>query len=598
MRMLRRLAASLVLVAGLGAPAVAHATRSVYVTNSGTASTGLAAFTGPDGPLTAVAGTPLATGNDPDGVMVSPDARHVYVANTGDDSISRYSIDAGGKPAALGDTSTGGNQPTGLGFTPDGKFLFATNRDSTEAAPSVSAFSVNASTGALTLVNGLPVDIGVHDPRAPVVSPDGRFLYVTARRGPLGPPPSNADSMIAVLSIGADGSLTPTAGSPFDIPLQVNAFGASIAPDGSRLFVAEATTNKIDVLDLDPITGAPSPVAGSPFAGGASAPTELSVTPDGTALYVTETFGKAVEGFTINPATGALTQIPGTPLVLTGQTHGVAITPDGKDLYAALLNDPGLVAGLAIGSMGGLTSVTGSPFPTGGTFPSFFSAAVTPTQTPVPAFSSSAGKAGTPTSFDASATTVPGGSPTSFVWDFGDGTAPVAAGASRTHTYAVDGTYTVKLTVTNDCDPSAVFTGSVASVGNAVYCNGLPQATVSHQVTIDSVADGKLKAKSTQKQKGHKILVAVKVVAGEQLTAALKGTIKRGKHSYKLAPKTKTVAAGSTTKLKLKPKKKKARKKLKKALRKGHKAKAKVTATFTDGAGNAATGKVKVTLKG
>ncbi len=116
-------------------------------------------------------------------------------------------------------------------------------------------------------------------------------------------------------------------------------------------------------------------------------------------------------------------------------------------------------------------------------------------------------------------------------------------------------------------------------------------------MTIDSVADGKLKAKSTQKQKGHKIVVAVKVVAGEQLTAALKGTIKRGKHSYKLAPKTKSVAAGTTTKVNLKPKKKKARKKLKKALRKGHKAKAKVTATFTDGAGNTATGKVKVKLK-
>ncbi len=175
----------------------------------------------------------------------------------------------------------------------------------------------------------------------PVVSPDGRFLYVTARRGPTADRPGTPTRRSPCSRSAPTGSLTPIAGSPFYLLGEFNRFGDSIAPDGSRLFIAQGSADAIHVLDLNPTTGAPSQVTGSPFATGANAPTEPSVTPDGTALYVTETFGKAVEGFTINQSTGALTQIPGTPLVLTGQTHGIAITPDGKDLYAPLLADPG-----------------------------------------------------------------------------------------------------------------------------------------------------------------------------------------------------------------------------------------------------------------
>jgi 6-phosphogluconolactonase (cycloisomerase 2 family) len=573
----------------LALPASASADRSVYVSNSGSSGNGsLAAFNGDDGVLTTLPGSPLAAGEDANGVAVSPDARHVYVANTGDDAIGRYKIHADGTLSALGATPTGGNQPTGLGFAPDGKFLLATNRDSTEAAPSVSVFAVAPGDGALTLVPSSPVGIGINDPRAVVVSPDGRFVYVTGRRGPIGPPPSNADSAIAALTISPDGSLHTVTGSPLYLAGQVNSFGASMTPDGKHMYVAQANGDKVHGLDLNPTTGAPTVMAGSPFQAAGDTPSELAVEPDGDQLWVSEVFGKSVEGFSIDPTTGSLTQNV-DPVILSGQARGIAVSPDAAFLYDSLLADPGAVAGFSVDATS-LQPLAGSPFPTSGAFPNFFSVGVTPTQTPDPDFKAAGGKADEPLPFNASKTTVAGGFPTRFDWDFGDGFSLGNGGPKPTHVYLEDGTYDVELTVRNDCALGAQFTGDVVSVGSALYCNGPPTASVSRKVTVDSKVDGKLSAKRTQKQKLGKVAVKVKVKAGERLTAKLKGKIRQGGKSFPLKVKSKAVDAGKTKKLKLKLSKGKA-----KQLVEG-KAKATIKGKLVDGFGNTSKRKLEVKL--
>ena len=175
-----------------------------------------------------------------------------------------YEIGADGTLSDIGATPGGGNQPTGLGFTPDGEYLLATNRDSSDAAPSISVFSV-ANNGALTLVPSSPVSIGIWDPRGVVVSPDGRFVYVTGRRGPTGPPASNADTAIAALTISPDGSLHTIAGSPLYLPGQINRV-RRLADPGRRAPVRRGSnSDKIHAMNLDQTTGAPSAMAGSPF---------------------------------------------------------------------------------------------------------------------------------------------------------------------------------------------------------------------------------------------------------------------------------------------------------------------------------------------
>ena len=76
---------------------------------------------------------------------------------------------------------------------------------------------------------------------------------------------------------------------------------------------------------------------------------------------------------------------------------------------------------------------------------------------------------------------------------------------------------------------------------------------------------GKASAKPTQRQRGTRIRVAVKVQAEERLTAKARGEIKI-QTTHKLKPKTVEVAAGKTVTLKLKPTRK-ARARIAEALR-------------------------------
>ena len=77
------------------------------------------------------------------------------------------------------------------------------------------------------------------------------------------------------------------------------------------------------------------------------------------------------------------------------------------------------------------------------------------------------------------------------------------------------------------------------------------------------------------------------------MTARASGNIKVNP-TYKLKPKRIQVAAGKTKTLKLKPKTK--AKKIAAALKRGGKAKAKVTVKLTDRAGNTETEKLRVRL--
>ncbi len=123
-------------------------------------------------------------------------------------------------------------------------------------------------------------------------------------------------------------------------------------------------------------------------------------------------------------------------------------------------------------------------------------------------------------------------------------------------------------------------------------------SAASRSFIVDTKVEGSASAKATQKQKGNRIVVKVKVQANEDLSADASGKVKLRKTTYKLKPQSKSVASGEQKTLKLKPKKGKDAKKIAKALKKGKKANAKLTVELSDGAGNAESEKLSVTLKG
>ena len=92
-------------------------------------------------------------------VAVSRDSRYAYLVNAVSSAISVYSIDPATEAVRLLSSVPSPTNPTDVGLTLDGKFLYALNPDETGAAPGITAYRVDAKTGALTPlpgVTGLP----------------------------------------------------------------------------------------------------------------------------------------------------------------------------------------------------------------------------------------------------------------------------------------------------------------------------------------------------------------------------------------------------------------------------------------------------------
>jgi len=160
--------------------------RFAYVVNNTDDSLSGYSINGTTGALTrldlvpAGAAVDLATGTDPQQVTVDPSGRFLYVSATTagvNGAVHGYTIDPttgaltaiGGTPLATGAT------PKQLAVDPTGQYLYVVNNNS-GGTGSVSAYSIHPVTGALTSL-GAAVNTGT-SPAALVVDPSARFAYV------------------------------------------------------------------------------------------------------------------------------------------------------------------------------------------------------------------------------------------------------------------------------------------------------------------------------------------------------------------------------------------------------------------------------------
>jgi DNA-binding beta-propeller fold protein YncE len=96
-------------------------------------------------------------------VAVDPTGKFAYVTNSVSSNVSAYTINAttgaltpvAGSPFAASPFVAGTN-PYGVAVDPTGKFAIVANNGS----DSVAAYTINATTGALTTVAGSPVAAG------------------------------------------------------------------------------------------------------------------------------------------------------------------------------------------------------------------------------------------------------------------------------------------------------------------------------------------------------------------------------------------------------------------------------------------------------
>lgn len=240
------------------------------------------------------------------------------------------------------------------------EFVYVTNHGSNN----VSAYAINASTGALTQVQGSPfaADYGSY---AVAIDPNGKYAYV-ANNGTVSGKPGN----VSVFTINpSSGALTPVQGSPFEAG--TNPIGVTIAGNGEFAYVADFNSANISIFAINPRTGALKQVKGSPHRL-RPFPTAEAIDPVANFIYVTHTgFGNPYErpghiaGYGINARTGALAKLKHTDLDTDFDPASAAIDPSGRFVYVTDYALQDISAYAITGKTGALTEVKGSPFHTG-----------------------------------------------------------------------------------------------------------------------------------------------------------------------------------------------------------------------------------------
>ena len=197
-------------------------------------------------------------------------------------------------------------------------FVYVANHDS----DTISAYAMDAATGALTAVAGSPFDNGPgSNPMNVCADPAGKFLYVANQAG----------SVSAYAIDAASGALAPVPGSPF--AAGANSQAIAVDPAGKFLYAVNYDSTNISAYTIDAASGALAPVPGSPFAAGAD-PMSAAVDPSGRFLYVGNMNPCQISAYTIDAASGALAPVPGSPFASpTGSPMSLAVHPNGRFLY-------------------------------------------------------------------------------------------------------------------------------------------------------------------------------------------------------------------------------------------------------------------------
>jgi 6-phosphogluconolactonase len=156
--------------------------KFVYVANSGSNSISEFTLNSTTGVLTKVSGSPVNTGAAPAAVSVDPSGVFVFTGNAASDDVSSFRLNspsgaltalvpgpfrARKSPASLVVSSGSSN----ITYTPS--FAFVADFEGFSGA--VPVLSVSATSGALTAIKGSPFGTGT--PRAIAASPNGKFVY-------------------------------------------------------------------------------------------------------------------------------------------------------------------------------------------------------------------------------------------------------------------------------------------------------------------------------------------------------------------------------------------------------------------------------------
>ena len=335
--MLRKAAALWVMSVGIAVLVSCSSTQSHFVYASIPAANQVFAYREDpnSGVLSSVAGSPFPTGTAPQALVIHPSNKFLYVANSGDNDLSLFTIASGGLTEVTPRAATGVT-PSILALDQAGKFLYVGNAGSHD----ISVFSIGSG-GALSPVSGSPFPIGFSAMNM-MVSSSGNVLYV------IGSQPG----IIVVYSVNAGVptpvSVVPTGASPL-------ASSFAMATDaGKHLYVSNGPPdNTISEFTIG-ANGSLTAINGSPIGGTLNNPFSLFVNSSGKYLYAGNQGSGNLTAYSIG-SDGTLTLLTNSPFATATQPTSIAGDPNGKYVLVGTQSGSLQVFGLD-GNTGTLTS--------------------------------------------------------------------------------------------------------------------------------------------------------------------------------------------------------------------------------------------------
>jgi DNA-binding beta-propeller fold protein YncE len=306
----------------------------------------------PDGQL----GRPIQIGHDMSSAVFSPDGKVLGVISYATYDLVTVDVAAGTVSQRI---KVVGKYADAIAITPDDQTAYTASFTGNTVTP----YDLAQGTA------GTPINVGV-EPRAIVITPDGRTMYVlskasahssqsevtpiTIATGQAGPPILvGGDSVQMAISPDAktllvanseqdtvsDGSVTlidtatNTAGKPLAIG-HVSAAGAAFSPDGQTAYVVNSDAGTLVPIDLATQTaGKPIRVSVLENPGGPSAdPLAVAITPDGKTAYVLTPSLDPQHSSVVTPVDTAA-GTAGKPIPVPGMAESIAVSPDGQTVY-------------------------------------------------------------------------------------------------------------------------------------------------------------------------------------------------------------------------------------------------------------------------
>lgn len=235
--------------------------------------------------------------------------------------------------------------------------------DAGSRACTVSEYSINAKSGALSAISGSPIQAPPDsEPDGIAVTPSGKFAYVIG---------AESESIIEY-SRSSAGQLKPIGSVPLDGYLGSCPDEAAIDTSGEFLYVTDSCKGWIFEYSIDSKAGLLTALLSQPFTNASVRQTDgIAIAPNDTFVYVTDPSSRKVAALAIDKtgttcgAAGCLTFIGEvsdtsslTPSSRFRRPAGVAVDPSGAYVYVADTS-AGLIASFAIDNSGGTCGTAG-----------------------------------------------------------------------------------------------------------------------------------------------------------------------------------------------------------------------------------------------